>query len=142
MNFYLDQTFQLEEVISFFFLVLDRFSDQFYLNIGLNTIVCHSAHLLSLRFTHRLKDDASIPAKYSVGWDNKGEGQKDVNRSNEISLACLVFNDTLSTCRLCRARHRRMKYILCRAGGKHSNINKPNKRKIHITLSSTWALWR
>jgi len=24
-----------------------------------------------------------------------------------------------------------MKYILCRAGGTHSNINKPNNRKIH-----------
>jgi len=24
-----------------------------------------------------------------------------------------------------------MKYILCRAGGTHSNINKPNERKIY-----------
>jgi len=24
-----------------------------------------------------------------------------------------------------------MKYIFCRAGGTHSNINKPNKRKIY-----------
>jgi len=24
-----------------------------------------------------------------------------------------------------------MKYILCRAGGTHRNIDKPNKRKIH-----------
>jgi len=27
-----------------------------------------------------------------------------------------------------------MKYILCRAGGTHGNINKPNKRKIHTNM--------
>jgi len=27
-----------------------------------------------------------------------------------------------------------MKYILCRAGGKHSNMNKPNERKIHTNM--------
>jgi len=40
-----------------------------------------------------------------------------------------VFNNTFSTYKLYRAR--RMKYILCTAGGTHSNINKPNERKIH-----------
>jgi len=27
-----------------------------------------------------------------------------------------------------------MKYILCRAGGTHSNIHKPNERKIQINM--------
>jgi len=58
-----------------------------------------------------------------------------------VWFCLLVFNGTFSTNRLYIVPKAYEIYVLQGRGKTHSNINKPNKRKIH-TISLTWALWR